>query len=342
MRDRWSDGRPAVDVRDELAHLARRIYLAEPARGMVTPLSRDLPGLDDYQLVPVEPIRLRARDGLELPGYLTRPAGHARAPYPIVLVVHGGPWARDRWDFSFDRQFLASRGYAVLSVNFRGSAGFGKRFMQMGRKGFATAMQDDLLDAVDWAVARGLTDPRRVAILGGSYGGCAAVVGLAHTPERFACGVDMAGPVNLVTLIESFPPQFQPFLRGTWYPFVGNPRVAADRADLERRSPIFRAGAIRAPLLIYQGANDARVTRAQSDEIASRLHRRGVPVTYLLADDEGHALRASNRGALLRATELFLARCLGGRAAPRAAINVEVRLEQVTVDLDTLVVGSPR
>ena len=319
-----------------------RYYLAEPGRGVLILLSRAYSDLDDYQLAPMEPIRVRARDGLELPGYLMRPIQKVRAPYPTVLIVHGGPWSRDRWDFDLTRQFLASRGYAVLSINFRGSRGFGKQFLQRGRRGFATTMQNDLLDAVDWAVARGLTDPRRVAIFGGSYGGYAAVVAMTDTPGRFACGLDIAGPVDLVKLIQSFPPATRSILKGMWYPFVGDPRIASDREDLVRRSPIFRADAIRAPLLIYQGANDVRVTREQSDALALHLHRRGVPVTYLVAPDAGHRTVSSNRQAIDLAAELFLARCLRGYAAPQAPRWTEQRLKELTVDLDQLAAAHAR
>jgi dipeptidyl aminopeptidase/acylaminoacyl peptidase len=307
------------------------------APGARTPLFSSRPLLDHRRLAATEPIRIRARDGVALSGYLTRPTHGARAPYPTVLAVHGGPWSRDTWDFDNDRQFLADRGYAVLSVNYRGSTGYGKRFAGMARKAFSTTMQDDLLDAVDWAVAQRVTDPRRVAILGGSYGGYAALVGLTATPDRFACGVDYAGPVDLVTLIEAFPPSWRPFLGRRWYPYVGDPRQPEDRADLQRRSPISRVDQIRAPLLIFQGANDPRVSRAQSDAIARALHRRGVPVTYLLASNEGHSFgtRASSL-AVNRATELFLARCLGGRAAPSASPAIAGSLADLTVDVSHL------
>jgi len=312
-------------------------HLVEPSRGRVIPLFRSRPWLDRRRLFDSRPIRLRARDRVELSGYLTLPAGPARAPHPTVLLVHGGPWSRDLWDFDADRQLLASRGYAVLSVNYRGSIGFGRRFTELARGGFAGAMQEDLVDAVDWAIARGVTDRRRVAIMGGSYGGYAALIALATTPERFACGVDYAGPVDLAALIEGFPPSWRPRLRRRWYRFVGDPHLAADRADMRRRSPITLAEAIRAPVLIFHGGNDPRVSRAQSDEMALRLHRRGVPVTYLLAADEGHGLadRDTTLG-LVRATELFLAGCLGGRAAPRSSPEIDAAVEQLTVDLATL------
>jgi dipeptidyl aminopeptidase/acylaminoacyl peptidase len=188
---------------------------------------------------------------------------------------------------------------------------------------------------VDWAIAHGIADPDRVAIGGGSYGGYAAVVGLAFTPDRFACGIDDAGPVDLVDLIESFPPNWRLSLGLRWYSHVGDPRVPADREDLARRSPIHRADAIRAPLLILQGANDPRVTRAHSDRLALHLHRRGVPVTYLLADKDGHSSVRDSWLPFLRATELFLARCLGGRTGS-TTFHLDRRLDEMTVDLDAL------
>lgn len=326
----WSRDRRLWTVGVSSPTAPLRYFLARD--GVRAPLFASRPVLDRHRLAPTEAVRIRARDGEILSGYVTRPARGA-PPYPTVLMVHGGPWSRDVWDFDNDRQFLADRGYAVLSVNFRGSTGYGKRFAGLARKGFAAAMQDDLLDAVDWAVARKLSDPRRVAIAGGSYGGYATLVGLTATPARFACGVDYAGPVDLVTLIEAFPPSWRPFLGRRWYPYVGDPRVPADRADLQRRSPIGAVERIRAPLLIFQGANDPRVSRAQSDAIARALQQRGVPVTYLLAANEGHSFgtRATSL-AVRRATELFLARCLGGRAAPTASREIEATLAALTVD----------
>jgi dipeptidyl aminopeptidase/acylaminoacyl peptidase len=315
-------------------------YLAEPARGRLVELARSRPVLDGRPLADTRPIRVRARDGLVLGGYLTLPASARPAsgpPYPTVLMVHGGPWARDVRDFDPDRQFLASRGYAVLSVNFRGSSGFGRGLAEGANGGFAAAMQDDLVDAVDWAIARGIAARGRVAVVGGSYGGYAVLMALAGTPDRFACGVDLAGPVDLARVIESFPPSWEPRLRKLWYRYVGHPAVPAERAAMTRLSPTTRVDGIRAPLLLFQGGRDPRMTRELSDDLALRLYRRGVPVTYLFAPDEGHSL--SDRGtilALFRATEIFLAGCLGGRATPTATPEIEAALEQLTVDLRTL------
>lgn len=281
-------------------------------------------------------IRYTTSDGLTIRGYLTLPRGQA-GPRPLVLMVHGGPWSRDYWQWTAEAQHLADRGYVVLQPNYRGSTGFGKRFARAVRKEFAGRMHADLLEGVRWAVEQGYADPRRVAILGGSYGGYAALVGLTFTPEVFACGVDYSGPSDLVTLVESFPPSWGPFLPRAWYPFVGDPRDPADREDMRRRSPLFRADSARAPLLIFQGANDPRVTRAQSDHIALAMHRRGIPVTYLVAGDEGHGWGNRETAlAVTRATEVFLAQCLGGAMQPTVSADVEAALAAMTVDVDTL------
>ncbi|MEP7009548.1 MAG: S9 family peptidase [Acidobacteriota bacterium] len=305
-------------------------YLLDISTGAATRLSESRPWLASFPLADMEPIRFTSRDGLALTGYLTRPPGSNRR-LPLVLAVHGGPWSRDRWGFSEETQLLANRGYAVLQVNFRGSVGFGKRLAQAARKEFGRAMQNDLLDAVAWAVDAGIADPKKVAILGGSYGGYAVLEGLGGSPSVFACGVDYAGPSDLVTLIEAFPPSWRPFLSRRWYPFVGNPALPADREDLLRRSPLGRADSITAPLLIFQGANDPRVTREQSDAIFHSLQRRNVPVTYLLAENEGHSFGNRETSlAVRRATEVFLARCLGGREQPSVAPEVEATLTALT------------
>jgi dipeptidyl aminopeptidase/acylaminoacyl peptidase len=293
------------------------------------------PWLRRYTFAETRVVRYPTSDGLTIPGYLTVPRG--RGPWPLVLMVHGGPWARDYWQWTAQAQHLANRGYAVLQPNYRGSTGFGKRFARGARKEFAGRMHTDLLEGVRWAVEQGIADEDRVAILGASYGGYSALVGLTFTPDVFACGVDYAGPSDLITLVESFPPSWGPFLPRAWYPFVGDPRVEADREDMRRRSPLFRADSARAPLLIFQGANDPRVTRAQSDHVARALHRRGIPVTYLVAGDEGHGWGNRETAlAVTRATELFLARCLGGTAQPSVAPDVDAALAGMTVDVDTL------
>ena len=312
-------------------------YLYDDRTRTLARLFEARPELARAVLARTQPISYRTRDGLVVHGYLTLPPGLEPRNLPLLLAVHGGPWSRDIWGFDSETQLFANRGYAVLQVNYRGSTGYGKRFARAARKEFAQAMHRDLLDAVQWAIDRGTADSRRVAILGGSYGGYSALVGLTFTPGVFACAVDYAGPSNLVTLIESFPPSWRPFLPRNWYSLVGNPNRPDDRADLERRSPIFRVGSANAPLLIFQGANDPRTTQEQSDKIARALHARGLPVTYLLARNEGHSF--GNRETSLavnRAAEVFLGRCLGGRVQPRVAQEIERTLQVLTVNLDSL------
>jgi dipeptidyl aminopeptidase/acylaminoacyl peptidase len=288
------------------------------ATGEAELLYRSRPWLRPETLAAVEPLVIRSRDGLDLRSYLTLPVGSTREErpaLPMVLVVHGGPWARDSWGYDPEAQFLANRGYAVLQVNYRGSSGFGKAFMHAAEREFAGRMHDDLVDGVRWAVEAGVADPERVAIYGGSYGGYAALVGATFTPELFAAAISYVGPSSLVTLIRSFPPYWRPFLESTWYRYVGDPDDPDQLADLEARSPLNRVDAIRAPLLVIQGANDPRVTKRESDQIVAALRERGVAVEYLVADDEGHGFaRPQNRLRAYRAIEVFLARHLGGRA----------------------------
>ncbi len=261
-----------------------------------------------------EPVRITSRDGLTLHCYLTRPVGEERN-LPMVLLVHGGPWARDSWGWDPQSQFLANRGYAVLQVNYRGSTGFGKAFTHAAEHEFAGKMHDDLIDAVHWAVGSGIADESRIAIYGGSYGGYAALVGATFTPEVFAAVISVVGPSNLVTLVKSFPPYWRPLLAGTWFKFVGDPEDPEQLEDLKARSPINRVDKIVAPLLVIQGANDPRVTKHESDQIVDALRERGVPVEYLVKDDEGHGFaKPENRKDMYRLVERFLATHLGGRA----------------------------
>ncbi|MEI6223895.1 MAG: S9 family peptidase [Deltaproteobacteria bacterium] len=275
------------------------------------------PKLEGLPLSPMRAVSFPARDGLTLNGYLTLPVGVKPSNLPLVLFVHGGPWARDSWGYDGGAQWLANRGYAVLQLNYRGSTGYGKKFKNAAMKQFAAKMHDDLLDGVEWVVKQGWVDPRKVAILGGSYGGYATLVGLTFTPETFACGVDIVGPSNLATLIESFPAYWAPFLASTWYPFVGDPKVPAEKADMEGRSPMFKVGNITKPLLIGQGANDPRVTQKESEQIVAAMEAKGLPVTYVVYSDEGHGFaRPENRIDFFARSEAFLAACLGGRVEP--------------------------
>ena len=287
----------------------------------VAKLFASRPALDGLPLSKMHPIEIRSRDGMTLVSYLTLlpgsdPDGDGRpsAAVPMVLLVHGGPWARDAYGFNGTHQWLANRGYAVLSTNFRSSTGFGKNFINAGNLQWGRAMHDDLLDAVDWAVKRGVTRANKVAIMGGSYGGFATLTGLTATPDKFACGVDIVGPSNLVTMFNSFPPYWQAG-RTQFATRMGDPATAEGRAMLIDRSPITHVDKIKRPLLIGQGGNDPRIVKAESDQIVAAMKAKNIPVTYVLFPDEGHGFaRPANNIAFNAVTENFLGQCLGGRA----------------------------
>jgi dipeptidyl aminopeptidase/acylaminoacyl peptidase len=270
------------------------------------------PELARYELAPMEPISYTARDGLTIHGYVTFPPGAGRENLPMVLNVHGGPWARDTWGFNPEAQWLANRGYLCLQVNFRGSTGYGKAFVNAGDRQWGLAMQDDLTDAVAFATGQGWADPARVAIYGGSYGGYAALAGAAFTPDLYRCAVDIVGPSNLKTLIETIPPYWAPMI-ALFHRRVGNPET--DTVSLWSVSPLSAAASIRTPLLIAQGANDPRVKRAESEQIVAALSAAGIDYEYMLFPDEGHGFaKPENRLKFYAAAERFLARHLGGRA----------------------------
>jgi dipeptidyl aminopeptidase/acylaminoacyl peptidase len=281
------------------------------------------PVLDGKPLVPMWPVEIESRDGKTLVSYLTLPRsadanndGKPEVAVPMVLLVHGGPWARDSYGYASYAQWLANRGYAVLMTNFRGSTGFGKDFTNAGNAEWGAKMHDDLLDAVDWAVARGVTTDDQVAIMGGSYGGYATLAGLAFTPDKFACGVDIVGPSNLNTLLATVPPYWASFYKQL-VGRMGDPETEEGRAWLTERSPLTKADTISKPLLIGQGANDPRVKQAESDQIVEAMTAKGIPVTYVLFPDEGHGFaRPENSMAFNAVAEGFLAQCLGGRAEP--------------------------
>jgi len=286
-----------------------------PARRL-TRLFTARPQLERYTLAPMHGHVVRSRDGLDLVSYVTLPANETgprpARPLPMVLSVHGGPWARDSYGYDAEHQWLANRGYAVLSANFRGSTGFGKAFLNAGDLEWGRKMHDDLIDAVAWAVRERIAEPSRVAIMGGSYGGYAALVGAAFTPEVFCCAVSVVGPSNLETMLATAPPYWQAFYENE-VRRVGDPRTEAGRALLRERSPLTRAGAISKPLLVLQGANDPRVVKAESDQIVAAVRARGLPVTYVLYPDEGHGFRIpANRISSYAIIEAFLARHCGG------------------------------
>lgn len=267
------------------------------------------PELNDYELVPMEPFQYTARDGLTVHGYLSFPARVERVDLPTVLVVHGGPWGRDGWGFDPEAQWLANRGYLCVHVNFRGSTGYGKNFLNAGDREWGAKMHDDLLDAVDHLVARGVADRRRVGIYGGSYGGYAALIGATFTPDVFACAVSMVGPSNLNTLLDSFPEYWKPMI-AMWHKRVGD-----DPDFLWSRSPLSRVDDIAIPILIAQGENDPRVKRAESEQIVEAMKERGIAHEYLMYENEGHGfVKPENRLDFYHHADRFLARHLGGRA----------------------------
>jgi dipeptidyl aminopeptidase/acylaminoacyl peptidase len=274
-------------------------------------LFENRPALAQYELASMEPFSFTARDGLTVHGYATFPPGADRSGLPTVIDVHGGPWARDTWGFNPEAQWLANRGYLCVQVNYRGSTGYGKAFVNAGDREWGGRMQDDLTDAVAFVTGQGWADPKRVAIYGGSYGGYAALAGATFTPELYCCAVDIVGPSNLKTLIETIPPYWAPMI-AQFHRRVGDPATDAD--FLWSRSPLSRVSDIRIPLLIAQGANDPRVKQAESEQIVAALKDAGIDHEYLLFPDEGHGFaKPENRLKFYAAAERFLARHLGGR-----------------------------
>ena len=289
--------------------------LYERATRRVRPLFKARRNLDGLPLRPLEPVTFPARDGLRLQGYLTRPAPDAKN-VPMVLVIHGGPYLRDEWGFNPTHQWLANRGYAVLSINYRGSTGFGKTFVTAADREWGGKMHDDLIAGVNWAVARGIADPKRVGFYGGSYGGYAALTAATRTPEVFACIVDIYGIANLLTFMAAIPPYWAPSF-SVWRNRIGDPDTEEGRAFLKERSPLTHIDRAFRPILIVQGLEDVRVTRAESEQMVAVLRQRNVPVTYVVFPDEGHGFsKPKNQIAFRAVTEAFLAKHLGGAAQP--------------------------
>jgi len=287
------------------------------------------------------PVRYPSADGLTIPAYVVLPKGYPPRNLPAVILPHGGPWGRDGWYYSGLVQFLANRGYAVLTPNFRGSTGYGKKFLDAGNHEWGRAMQADLTAGVKYLVDAGIADPKRVAIMGGSYGGYATLAGVAFTPGIYAAGVDIVGPSNLITLLEAIPPYWES-LRRFLYARMGDPGTPEGRALLQACSPLTAVNDIRTPLLVAQGANDPRVNRREAEQIVCALRDKGFPVEYLLAPDEGHGFaRPVNNMALFMAAEKFLARQIGGRFQAGGTPEVEKRLAEITVDPNTVVVTAP-
>ena len=269
------------------------------------------PWLKEEYMADQAPIKYKSRDGLTIHGYLTLPRGAAKKNLPVVVHPHGGPWHRDNWGYNPGVQFLANRGYAVLQMNFRGSTGYGREFWEKSFKQWGKKMQDDVTDGVKWLIKKGIADPKRIGIYGGSYGGYATLAGLAFTPGLYACGVDYVGVSNIFSWMKAVPPYWKPFLEMI-YEMVGNPEK--DKALLKSASPLFHVDKIKAPLFIAQGANDVRVPKAESDQMVEALKKRGIDVPYMVKDNEGHGFsNEENRFDFYRAMEKFLGKHLGGR-----------------------------
>lgn len=317
------------------------VYLFDRTIQTLEKLYDARPGLTSEHLATMQPIRYTARDGLEIPAYLTLPQGLPPENLPLVVFPHGGPWTRDIWGYDSFTQFLANRGYAVLQPNFRGSAGYGNAFLNAGNHQWGTgAMQHDITDGVQYLIDQGIADPERVGIFGGSYGGYAALSGLAFTPEHYAAGVSIIGPSNLITFLNAIPPYWVT-QRATLDLRLGDPNDPGDRERLEAQSPLFSADQIQAPLMVAQGANDPRVKKAESDQIVVALRDLGRPVEYLIASDEGHGFRKeSNLLAMTAAVEHFFAEHLGGRYQAELSSDVQAQLDALTVDISTVTVSA--
>ncbi|GAB3641156.1 S9 family peptidase [Spirosoma arcticum] len=311
-------------------------YLFDRQTKKLTFQYRPRPKLPTGDLAPMQTLRYKSSDGLEIPAYLTLPKGLAAKNLPLVVFPHGGPWARDTWGYDSYAQFLANRGYAVLQPNFRASTGYGKKFLNAGNKQWGLLMQDDITWGVKDLVAKGIVDPKRVGIMGASYGGYATLAGLAFTPEVYAVGVSYVGPSNLLTLISSFPAYWEAGLKQA-YDRMGDPNTPDGKAILTKASPLNSAANIKSPLMVLQGANDPRVNKAESDQIVIALRDRGFPVEYIVAPDEGHGFaRPVNSMAALAAAEKFLAKHIGGRYQESMPDNVANRLKEITVDPKTV------
>ena len=305
------------------ANAPSKSYIYDRAAKQLTPFYATRPELESKPLVEMHPREIMSRDGKTIVSYLTLPPGSDAnndgvpdRPVPTVMFVHGGPWARDAYGYNPYHQWLANRGYAVISPNFRGSTGFGKAFIEAGNLQWGKAMHDDLIDVAQWAVKAGISQPDKIAIMGGSYGGYATLAGLAFTPTQFACGVDIVGPSNLETLLKTIPPYWEPIVK-QFHERMGNPGTPEGLALLKAASPLYSADKIVRPLLIGQGANDPRVNKAESDQIVAAMKAKNIPVTYVLFPDEGHGFaKPANNIAFNAVAENFLATCLGGRAEP--------------------------
>jgi dipeptidyl aminopeptidase/acylaminoacyl peptidase len=288
------------------------------------------------QLAEMRAVRYKSSDGLEIPAYLTLPKGVEAKNLPVVIFPHGGPWARDDWGYDTFAQFWANRGYAVLQPNFRGSTGYGKKFIDAGNKQWGDKMQDDITWGVKYLISEGIADPKKIGIMGGSYGGYATLAAVTFTPDVYAAGVDYVGPSNLITLLETIPPYWEAG-RAIFYQRMGDPTTVEGKAQLNRQSPLNSANKIKTPLLVVQGQNDPRVNKREADQIVIALRDRGFPVEYINAPDEGHGFaRPINNMAMIATAEKFMAKFLGGRYQPDTKPEVAARLKEITVDVKSV------
>lgn len=311
-------------------------FLFDRATRKITPQYSIREKINRDYLAPMRVVRYKSSDGMEIPAYLTVPKGVEAKNLPLLVLPHGGPWGRDSWGYSGLPQFFANRGYAVLQPNFRASTGYGKALLNAGNGQWGEKMQDDLTWGVKYLVSQGIIDPKRVGIIGGSYGGYATLAGLAFTPDVYAAGVSIVGPSNLLTLLNSIPPYWES-IRKTFYVRMGDPNSPEGKARLMKQSPLNSASKIKAPLLVMQGANDPRVNKAESEQIVIALRDRGLPVEYILAPDEGHGFqRPVNNLSSFAAAEKFLAKHLGARYQESMTSEVATRLKEITVDPATV------
>ena len=311
------------------------VYLYDTKKETVELLYKSRPQLNSKHLAHMKAVRYQARDGMEIPAYLTLPRGVEHKDLPAILLIHGGPWARDTWGYNSYAQFLANRGYVVLQPNFRGSTGYGKDFLNAGNKEWGKGkMQHDISDGVQYLIEEGYADPDRIGIYGGSYGGYATLAGLTFTPELYDAGVSYVGPSNLLTLLNSLPPYWEP-IKKMFYKRVGNPNTEEGREELKEDSPLFYADNIDDPLLVIQGANDPRVKKQESDQIVVAARENNVDVKYLVAENEGHGFRQQdNRLAVAAAMEKFFAQHLGGRYQKSVDDNIRKRWDELKRDVN--------
>ena len=306
---------------------------------ILTPQYKIREKLPRQDLAEMKSVTFKSSDGLEIPAYLTLPKGVEAKNLPTLIIPHGGPWGRDEWGYDTPTQFFANRGYAVLQPNFRGSTGYGRKFLDAGNLEWGRKMQDDVTWGVKYLVAEGIADPKRVGILGGSYGGYATLAGVTFTPDLYAAAVDIVGPSNLITLMESIPPYWEA-ARKTFAVRLGDVSTPEGKAMLAERSPLNSTDKIKTPLLVAQGANDPRVNRREAEQIVIALRDRGFPVEYILAPDEGHGFaRPVNNLALFMESEKFLAAHLGGRYQEGGSPESVTRLKEITVDPKTVVLA---